>query len=69
MKNWGVVDQILDFVPTINFDKTGSDISLFETTIRYLGGLVSGKSATDVQIGVNLRQPGHAANRTQAMIS
>lgn len=39
-----VVNQILDFVPTIDFTKanyTGS-VSLFETTIRYLGGLLSG---------------------------
>ena len=43
MENWAVVDQILDFVPTIDFDNTDDDISLFETTIRYLGGLVSGK--------------------------
>ncbi|KAH8666423.1 glycoside hydrolase family 47 protein [Xylariales sp. PMI_506] len=38
-----VVDQILDYVPTINFavsNNTGS-VSLFETTIRYLGGLLS----------------------------
>ncbi|RKF53511.1 putative mannosyl-oligosaccharide alpha-1,2-mannosidase 1B [Golovinomyces cichoracearum] len=38
-----VVNQILDFVPTINFDQTNSEVSLFETTIRYLGGLLSGQ--------------------------
>lgn len=45
MKDQKVVDQILDYIPTINFDNanyTGS-ISLFETTIRYLGGLLSGE--------------------------
>ncbi|KAL8305682.1 hypothetical protein RB597_003573 [Gaeumannomyces tritici] len=36
-----IVQQILDFVPTINFDTTKTEVSLFETTIRYLGGLVS----------------------------
>ncbi|TQS34146.1 hypothetical protein Golomagni_05484, partial [Golovinomyces magnicellulatus] len=36
-----VVNQILDYVPTINFDQTNSEVSLFETTIRYLGGLLS----------------------------
>ncbi|KAL1873107.1 hypothetical protein VTK73DRAFT_1112 [Phialemonium thermophilum] len=41
MENWEVVNQILKFVPTINFDNTTSEISLFETTIRYLGGLLS----------------------------
>ncbi|KAG9239469.1 glycoside hydrolase [Amylocarpus encephaloides] len=37
-----IVDQIVNFVPTINFDETLDEISLFETTIRYLGGLLSG---------------------------
>ncbi|KAF2020568.1 glycoside hydrolase family 47 protein [Aaosphaeria arxii CBS 175.79] len=37
-----IVNQILDHVPKINFGKTDSDVSLFETTIRYLGGLLSG---------------------------
>jgi mannosyl-oligosaccharide alpha-1,2-mannosidase len=39
-----VVNQILDYVPTIDFTKANysGSVSLFETTIRYLGGLVSG---------------------------
>jgi mannosyl-oligosaccharide alpha-1,2-mannosidase len=37
------IDQILAFIPTINFSKTNSEVSLFETTIRYLGGLLSGE--------------------------
>ncbi|KAH8897012.1 glycoside hydrolase [Thozetella sp. PMI_491] len=41
MRNWDVVDTILSYVPTIDFDHSKGDISLFETTIRYLGGLVS----------------------------
>lgn len=37
-----IVDQILDYVPTIDFTRSNQNIvSLFETTIRYLGGLVS----------------------------
>ncbi|ORY61367.1 glycoside hydrolase family 47 protein [Pseudomassariella vexata] len=39
-----VIDQIVDYIPTINFNKTNDDsvpVSLFETTIRYLGGLLS----------------------------
>lgn len=43
MEDWDVVKQILKFVPTINFDNTTTEISLFETTIRYLGGLLSGE--------------------------
>lgn len=38
-----IAAQILDFVPTIDFDKDGNQpVSVFETTIRYLGGLLSG---------------------------
>lgn len=43
MEDWEVVNQILAFVPTINFDQAIGDVSLFETTIRYLGGLLSGE--------------------------
>ncbi|KAG4430881.1 hypothetical protein IFR05_013640 [Cadophora sp. M221] len=37
-----IVDTIVEFIPTINFDKTADQVSLFETTIRYLGGMLSG---------------------------
>ena len=37
-----IVAEILDFIPTIDFQKTESEVSLFETTIRYLAGLLSG---------------------------
>lgn len=42
MGKWEIVDVILEHVQTIDFDKTDDDVSLFETTIRYLGGLISG---------------------------
>ncbi|KAI1197831.1 glycoside hydrolase family 47 protein [Nemania serpens] len=44
MENTEVVKQIVDHIKTIDFNETaeGSEgVSLFETTIRYLGGLVS----------------------------
>lgn len=41
MRDWSVVSQILTYVPTIDFTRTSTEISLFETTIRYLGGLLS----------------------------
>ncbi|KAI0869331.1 glycoside hydrolase family 47 protein [Hypoxylon argillaceum] len=44
MKNTEVIHQIVDHIKTINFNQTvvgGEDVSLFETTIRYLGGMVS----------------------------
>ena len=37
-----IVNQIVEFVPKIDFTKTNSPVSLFETTIRYLAGLLSG---------------------------
>jgi mannosyl-oligosaccharide alpha-1,2-mannosidase len=39
-----IVDTILEFIPTINFDSTSDGVSLFETTIRYLGGMLAGQS-------------------------
>lgn len=39
-----IVNQIVDYVPSINWGVSYEDevVSLFETTIRYLGGLLSG---------------------------
>ncbi len=44
MGNWDVVEKILNYIPKIDFNTTTAEVSLFETTIRYLGGLVSGKA-------------------------
>lgn len=43
-----VVNTILDYIPTIDFDTTTEQVSLFETTIRYLGGMLSGKALKHV---------------------
>ncbi|KFY22953.1 hypothetical protein V493_06202 [Pseudogymnoascus sp. VKM F-4281 (FW-2241)] len=37
-----IVNQIVDYIPTVDFSKTDDQVSLFETTIRYLGGMISG---------------------------
>lgn len=37
-----IVNQILEHIPTIDWSQTAIDVSLFETTIRYLGGMLSG---------------------------
>lgn len=37
-----IVNQIIEYIPTINYFNTSTDVSLFETTIRYLGGMLSG---------------------------
>ncbi|KAI5241641.1 glycoside hydrolase family 47 protein [Aureobasidium subglaciale] len=43
MESQDVVTTILDFIPSIDFtvSKSGTLVSLFETTIRYLGGMLS----------------------------
>lgn len=42
MGNKDAVQKILDHVDTIDFSKTDDEVSLFETTIRYLAGMLSG---------------------------
>jgi len=40
-----IVNEILDYIPTIDYfqsDPPDATVSLFETTIRYLGGMLSG---------------------------
>lgn len=37
-----IVHDILAYVSTIDFTKSATEVSLFETTIRYLAGLLSG---------------------------
>jgi len=49
MEQTDIVNEILDFIPTIDFTKVDTagrrgarlDVSLFETNIRYIGGLLS----------------------------
>lgn len=41
MKDKDVVNQILEHIPTIDYTTTSTEVSLFETTIRYLGGMLS----------------------------
>lgn len=39
-----IVNEILDYIPTIDYAVSKDDevVSLFETTIRYLGGMLAG---------------------------
>ncbi|KAI9876101.1 MAG: maturation of Asn-linked oligosaccharides protein [Pleopsidium flavum] len=37
-----IVNEILHYIPTIDFSKTSEQVSLFETTIRYVAGMLSG---------------------------
>ncbi|KAL9110751.1 MAG: hypothetical protein Q9227_004743 [Pyrenula ochraceoflavens] len=39
-----IVTEIVNYIPSVNFrqPKTGDPVSLFETTIRYMGGMLAG---------------------------
>ncbi|KAH8892323.1 glycoside hydrolase family 47 protein [Thozetella sp. PMI_491] len=41
MENWDAVNVAMDFIANNNWHTSVGDISLFETTIRYLGGMLS----------------------------
>lgn len=46
MEDAEIVNFILNYIPSIDFDKTAPEtpsISLFESTIRYIAGLLSGE--------------------------
>ncbi|KAL2838035.1 glycoside hydrolase [Aspergillus pseudoustus] len=42
MRNATIVNQIIDHIAKVDYSTTNSDVSLFETTIRYLAGMLSG---------------------------
>lgn len=37
-----IVKSILEHISKLDYSKTDTEVSLFETTIRYLGGMLSG---------------------------
>jgi mannosyl-oligosaccharide alpha-1,2-mannosidase len=42
MKQEDIVNKILNYISTIDYNVTNEQVSLFETTIRYLGGMLAG---------------------------
>ncbi|KAH6652245.1 glycoside hydrolase family 47 protein [Truncatella angustata] len=76
MEDEDTVRQIVDYIPKINFDKVSDvdrTVSLFETTIRYMGGLLSAHDllsasmaekfhVNDTILGVILDQATHLAD-------
>ena len=42
MENQPIVTDILDYIATIDYTTTATEVSLFETTIRYMAGMLSG---------------------------
>lgn len=61
MENEEAITQILAHIQNIDFDTSVGDISLFETTIRYLGGLLSGYDLLTTPGALK----GNEANKTQ----
>ncbi|KAK4180249.1 glycoside hydrolase [Triangularia setosa] len=65
MGEYKIIDQILRYIPHINFNQTESEVSLFETTIRYLGGLLS---AYDLITGPLQRYFNYTDHQTRAIL-
>lgn len=42
MESQPIVTDILDYIATIDYTTTATEVSLFETTIRYMAGMLSG---------------------------
>lgn len=42
MENQPIVTDILDYIATIDYTASATEVSLFETTIRYMAGMLSG---------------------------
>ncbi|KAF2766821.1 seven-hairpin glycosidase [Teratosphaeria nubilosa] len=70
MRQQDIVDEILDFVPTIDFTRNHSptvvSTSLFETNIRYLGGLMG---AYDLLQGPFADMVGNRTRHVAALLS
>jgi mannosyl-oligosaccharide alpha-1,2-mannosidase len=62
MRESGAVNDILTHIKQINWDKPKGDVSLFETTIRYLGGMLSGYDLLESGTGRSLLGPGIVRN-------
>lgn len=39
-----MVDIITNFIPTVDFGYSSTEVDLFETNIRYVGGMLAGES-------------------------
>lgn len=56
-----IVNQIISYIPTINWAVTEDSVSLFETTIRYLGGMLSGYDFLSGPLADLADNPAHVA--------
>lgn len=56
-----IVNQIISYIPTIDWSSTVTSVSLFETTIRYLGGMLSGYDFLSGPLAHLADDPAHVA--------
>lgn len=56
-----IVNQIISYIPTIDWSSTPTPVSLFETTIRYLGGMLSGYDFLSGPLAHLADDPGNVA--------
>lgn len=50
MESQDIVTDILNYIATIDYTTTATEVSLFETTIRYIAGMLSGVCIFGVSI-------------------
>jgi len=58
MREKEAVNDILTHIEKINWASTATGVSLFETTIRYLGGMLAGYDLLNSETGRSLLAPG-----------
>ncbi|KAJ8106503.1 hypothetical protein OPT61_g9490 [Boeremia exigua] len=56
-----IVNQIISHIPSIDWSSTSDPVSLFETTIRYLGGMLSGYDFLSGPLAHLADNPAHVA--------
>ncbi|KAM6497603.1 glycoside hydrolase family 47 protein [Amanita muscaria] len=55
--------EAIEFIPKIDFSKSNTSVSVFETTIRYVGGLLSAYELTDYKYPVLLQKAQQVADK------
>ena len=65
-----IVAEIVNYIPTVDFKqpRTGDPVSLFETTIRYLGGMLAGYDLLKGPLS-NLAEGVSCSNRRKLSLS
>ena len=65
MQEKEAVNDIVKHIETIDWSRAAGGVSLFETTIRYLGGMLAGYDLLNSETGRYLLAPGRVRNLAQ----